>query len=45
MEQPKKVKIWVKLFVLFHLFAITVWALPTPPPAIIERPGFRAGRY
>lgn len=32
----QKVKIWVKLFVLFHVIAITVWALPVPPTAILN---------
>lgn len=33
-ENPPKVRIWVKLFVLFHLVAITVWAFPVPTTAI-----------
>ena len=32
----KTVSVWVKLFVLFHVFAITVYALPNPPTAIRE---------
>ena len=32
--QKRKVSIFVKLFVLFHLTAITVWAMPQPPSAI-----------
>ena len=28
---PRKVSIWVKLFVAFHVIAITVWAIPNPP--------------
>lgn len=28
--------IWVKLFVAFHLVAITVWALPDPPKETLE---------
>lgn len=30
MERKKSVSIFVKLFVLFHVFAITVWSLPNP---------------
>ncbi len=29
-----RVSIWVKLFVLFHLVAITSWAIPSPPSAV-----------
>ncbi len=36
-EPQRKVKIWVKLFVLFHLICITIWALPNPPKSISER--------
>ena len=32
--QRQHVSIWVKLFVLFHLVAITTWALPNPPSAV-----------
>jgi len=32
--ERRKVSIWIKLFVLFHLIAITVWAMPMPPDAI-----------
>ncbi|MDR3691384.1 MAG: hypothetical protein P4L46_18535 [Fimbriimonas sp.] len=29
-----KVSLWVKLFVLFHILAITSWAIPNPPTAV-----------
>jgi hypothetical protein len=32
----KSVSLWVKLFVAFHVFAITVWALPRPADAILK---------
>ena len=36
-QQPRSVSIWVKLFVLFHIIAITSFAMPTPPAAIREQ--------
>lgn len=35
-SQPQKVSPWVKAFVIFHLLAVTIWALPNPGPAIQE---------
>ncbi len=37
-SSPKKqtVSVWVKLFVVFHITAITLFALPNPPAAIRE---------
>jgi|GEM_PF-756463 len=31
-----KVKIWVKLFVIFHVIAITIWAIPNPPSDYLD---------
>jgi len=30
----QRVSIWVKLFVLFHIIAITSWAMPNPPSSV-----------
>lgn len=34
--QPKAVSWAVKAFVAFHLFCITVWSLPVPPPPLLQ---------
>lgn len=31
-----KVSIWVKLFVAFHVIAITIWAIPDPPKEMLN---------
>lgn len=31
-----RVSVWVKLFVLFHMLAITIWAIPNPPSAYMS---------
>jgi hypothetical protein len=36
MERKKGVSIFVKLFVAFHVFSITFWALPDPRPPILN---------
>ncbi len=40
MTEPKserhKVSLWIKLVVLFHIFAITVWTFPNPSKAVGE---------
>lgn len=37
-SQPSwdKVSIWVKLFVFFHILAITAWTLPRPPITVLD---------
>ena len=35
-RKKKTVSIWVKLFVVFHVIAITLGSLPQPPKAILE---------
>ncbi len=34
--QEQHAPLWIKCFVLFHLLAITVWALPNPPQGIVD---------
>ena len=33
-QEKRKASPWLKAFVLFHIFAITVWAIPEPPENI-----------
>ena len=32
----KRVSVWIKLFVAFHVIAITSWSLPVPAPAVMN---------
>jgi len=45
-EPKRRVSVFVKLFVLFHLVAITVWALPHPRDDLLQgkRPPFGTER-
>src|SRR5438552_4145857 len=42
-EQRPNAPIWLKVLVAWHVFAITVWALPSPGPAIIEKKAVPTG--
>lgn len=35
-KEPKRVSFWIKLFVAFHIIAITSWALPKPPDDLMN---------
>jgi hypothetical protein len=35
-EKGFKVPVWVKAFVLWHIYAMTAWSLPRPAPALIN---------
>ena len=34
--EPTRVSPWVKLFVAFHILAITIWAIPNPPEGYLN---------
>jgi hypothetical protein len=38
LEPPegRRVSPWIKVFVVFHIAAITIWALPSPPSGILD---------